>query len=236
MRKNYIKSGLFLYYILLAGIVYSQPDLKDTIFLLRENYPDYYRVVFIDTHSNSDYYNIIETNRYNRLDSSAYFDTINFFKKVDPENSQNISPEIPRDWRTLKKYQGNFYLYAPGEWGNNYWVHLGNNILFEWTFNDGSWPLNITSIKAINKNLYQVALSDIYTGSRILNIHLIDSKRLVAVFEDTSIKGEDRFTLMVAASSIRNYPIIVNYCKNQKCFEEFEFDKPDYPALIRNAQ
>ena len=39
--------------------------------------------------------------------------------------------------------------------------------------------------------------------------------------------------LMVAANTLNLFPIIINYCKDQKV-AEFDFDKPDFEKLLRN--
>lgn len=232
METKLTKVLLLMFTIVIGGKVYSQHANKDTSFIVRESNPEYYHAIFIDTNINSHFYNIIENNTYNPFDSITYYNAVKYSKK----SKKYILPDISKDWRLLHIYQGNHYLYAPGEWGYNYWVYINDSTFTEYVFGDGTQPNIIKSAKTIYKNLYEFELCNINRKKRKINVYIIDPQKQIAVFEDASIKGDGRFTLMVAASHIRNFPIIVNYCKNQKCFDEFEFEKPDFKELLKKVK
>lgn len=56
-------------------------------------------------------------------------------------------------------------------------------------------------------------------------------KNGIAVFEENTKGYPPGYYLMIAANKIRNFPIIVNYCKTNKQLE-FNFDNPDYRKLL----
>lgn len=64
-----------------------------------------------------------------------------------------------------------------------------------------------------------------------LQIPQVNRKKRVAVFEENTKGQPPDHYLMGAANKIRNFPIIVNYCKSNKQ-QEFNFDKPDYRKLL----
>jgi hypothetical protein len=79
-------------------------------------------------------------------------------------------------------------------------------------------------------------LSGIAKKNRKLIIHIIDNKKGIAVFEETSYNSNERYYyLMIAADKIKTVPLIVNNCETYKQ-NELCFDKPNFSELLKNKK
>jgi hypothetical protein len=90
----------------------------------------------------------------------------------------------------------------------------------------------INAFVKTNAGKYQFNLSGYNDPNKIILIHVVDKKRGIAVFENPNALPKHRYQFMVQADKMKNFPIIVNYCKTEKQ-EEFEgFDKVDFAKWI----
>ena len=63
-----------------------------------------------------------------------------------------------------------------------------------------------------------------------LQIHIIDKKRKISIWEYKSYQGESTYELLIPRKSAQHFDLIV--CDCQDLDSEFDFDSIDFPNLI----
>lgn len=204
---------------------------NDTIFLLRENSRGYYHAIFIDTSKLSKFYNRISDFTFGRWDQYDYKISLKYLKEHNLKLTTRKIGDIPHKWIILKQYKGHFYTYSPSDYYFHYKISITDTTFIDYT-GEGPYVSKILDFNKIDDRTYAFKLTGIIDPDRRLVIHLIDKKNGVAVFEENTKGRSPGYYLMIAADKIRNFPIIVNYCKMLKQVE-FQFDKPDYQTLLK---
>lgn len=182
----------------------AQQKQQDTIFLVNNKY----QKVYIDFNKKSDEYEVL----------SAFF---NSAVKGD------IKLREPNEkWVPVYIYNEAYYVYVPCDFGNHHPIQIiGEELII------GGMETAINTIinrQKSSKNVFKVEYKD-YDGTRkCLEYTVVDKQKGITVF---NYNGDYR--LMVQAKKIKNYPIIVNKCKQGK-MAEFVFDKPNYEVLLKN--
>jgi hypothetical protein len=73
----------------------------------------------------------------------------------------------------------------------------------------------ILSYKKIDNKTFSFVLTGVERPKRNLTIHIIDNQKGIAIFEEIFDNKNKLYYLMIDATKIKQFPIIVNYCKNQ---------------------
>jgi hypothetical protein len=217
------------YLLILIAIttITANSQTRDTIFIIREYNPSYH-AVFIDTNRHSNSYSLLETYAANSFDSAFYFEGIkqlNGSNKIKKIRSDNID----KDWSPLYLYKKKYYVYLPSDGMYNDWIHISDSI-FLWHAGGEMICNSIDSFKRIGNKQFQFSLLKANRHHKVVNIYILDKEKGIALFEYPGEK-QHPFELKVATNKIRNFPMIVNYCKNEKQ-SEFEFDKIDFKFLL----
>ncbi len=242
MKKIIPISALLLLYLLVQqssmakkGKLFYRSNSKthDTIFISREVIKDNYCAVYIEQNRQSrTYHNLLDFT----IDSDEtvlYKQNYDAVKKRHPAALKTFNLlGLPKEWLPLYQYKNKFYLYYPSEAGNMGRRFITGSTLVYW-YMDGPYPYPIQTIRKINAHTWYVKARDyiVTRGTKQLIIHIIDPTNNIAVWEDTSIKGEGRYELYVPKENAGNFDMIVNFCKENKT-AEFLFDKPNYKALL----
>ena len=242
---------LFAWHI---SFVFAQFKLNDTTFLVREVIDsatmlkktgfgyNYYHAIYFERNKNAKEYKWITDFSFDKFyGKQEYQRDIKSLKMILHKRLKRISmKELPTKWCTLYSLKDTFYVYSPSEYCWNYQFTITDSVVI-----DKSCEPTFSAIDTIikkSKTLYQLKVKSInYLSThneifnRIINIYIIDKQKGIAVFED-DYSGKKKYSLMVEASRVNSFPLIVNYCKTDKQFEEFEFDKIDYSSLIKKSQ
>lgn len=134
--------------------------------------------------------------------------------------------ESNEKWVPVYIHQKAYYVYVPCDLGYHQPIQITDKELIL-----GGMETAISAIikrQKTSENVFKVEYKS-YDGIRkCLKYTVIDKQKGIAVF---NYNGDYR--LMVRAEKIKDYPIIVNKCKQDK-MAEFVFDKPDYKMLLGN--
>ena len=209
----------------------GQTEISDTSFISRNISRGIYQAVFIENNPSSKYYNWICDFSFDDSDSLSYQESMNaIFKDTLPKFSKpNLSADLNRNWCGLETYKNNYYLYAPSDWGNNSNLLITDSTIVEY-FMDGPYAYVIERFKRINETTFEFDVRSAYSTTNKITIYEIDKKYQVAIV-DKQENDMHEYKLLVNKTFARHFPIIVNYCKNQK-MREFQFDTPDYLKLL----
>lgn len=214
MKK--LNANFTFLFFLFFSYSFSQ-NQKDTIFLVKEKIDTDVHKVFIEPNKNSIIYKYIsDFSKFPRTSKVSILSTLN----------------IPERWVPIYKYKKKYYLYYPSDLCTNYLIQITQKQV---SFNGcelSSFKIN-SRIKLIKENNYKLEYEDASIKKNIIfEIYYIDKKRGVAVFKYTR-NNSISYQLMVNAAKIKQFPIIVNTCKQCKA-NEFSFDEINYKKLIKN--
>lgn len=220
--------------LLNTACIFSQKK-EDTVFLLKKTFVyRSYQKVFIDYNRNSDFVK--------KLKDDTKIDAYQFDEMFRPtidaifkNNKQFAIERLATNWYPLYLYKGKYYLYSASDPGASSWIGIKNNAVYQLYFDPGVVPAVIEQVNQVNDQLIQLKLFNELEGHYSLNIHLINENKGLAVFEKINKLNEKRYLLMVREEKMKDYPIIVNYCKEQRT-DEFKFDKIDYQKIISGLQ
>jgi hypothetical protein len=208
----------------------------DTIFLERtvsdtdhlgQAYP-FYHAIYIEASSKSQYYSKLVDFSFTEYENLNDYNVE--FKKRGI-HLQKIKSGLPAEWLPLFQYKNKYYLYIPSDWGNTMRLMLTDSLLIYRGMELSASILN--SVTQTDKYIYDLTVTDPYTGTEFVTIHIIDKKNKLAVWE---FKNENkkviRYALYVPKENAKDYDIIVNYCRTDKQ-SEFDFQEPDFTSLLK---
>jgi hypothetical protein len=200
----------------------------DTTFLERDTANGNYQAIFIDTAKSSLYYDYINTFKFDEIDSASYQPSVDCLKPFSYINNDIFG--LPKRWLSLNIYKGNYYLYSPSDYMNNYRAAITDSTYIGYN-NQGPQAEKIKAITKTNEKTCRLELSACDQSAAELFIHIIDPQRGIAVFEFPYAPIADRFILMVDAAKAKEFPIIVNYGTVK--FAEFKFEQPNFDRLLK---
>jgi len=210
---------------------------NDTVFLVRnQNKKDgYYHKIYIDYNRNSKYYHWINNfgfdyNNEFHFDRDGYKEALQLLKGEDkrPLKENNIKG-IPKQWCLLNQYKNKYYVYVPSDGGANYRINFTDTTMIEYGV-ESPEPSAILSFENIKLDVYQIKRKEYHGKVSTFTIHVIDRDKGIVIFENLFNYKPNRYILMVDASRIKEYPIIVNYCAESRMYE-LEFQKIDFKKL-----
>jgi len=98
---------------------------------------------------------------------------------------------------------------------------------------EGPIPAAISAVKSTGTNNWDISARAYYNEDILhTTINIIDPKNKIAVWTQTGYDGKKYYQLFVPKENARNFDMIVSYCHDHKT-REFDFDKIDYPALLK---
>lgn len=216
----------------------AQKNGLDTIFIVKEiQKGGIYHAIYIEPNKSSKYYDRINNFK---LDLNAYQELLKYLTGKQPAKlPKHKTTIIPKKWLELHAYKNKYYVYSPSDLGYNSRLRITDTTLI---WHDMELNANvINSVQTIDQNTVEfdvtkLAFSQI-SGKLInvkskLRIHVIDPKNHIAVFEFITKGAPAWYELRVGADKIRNFPMIVNYCKGEKQIE-FMFDDVDFKKLLK---
>lgn len=223
-----IKPFVSVFLILFSFHLKAQTNVTDTVFIQKDSVLGTAQSIYFDNNPQSKFYNYLDSWDLRDIDQDSYNVSLKSLKATK-QSSHKRTPVIPvTKWINLMQYKGKYYAYKPCDF-----MYLNKVSINESTYIDWSGEGKVYKIldqKKGSKNAYQFELS----GDRNIIIHIINTKRGIAIFED-KLKGEKpRYYLMISSDKIRSVPLIVNYCETNKQ-GELKFEEPDFKDLLKQA-
>lgn len=210
--------------------LFGQSVIKDTTFIFKDTVDGKLQSIFIDNNKDSKFYDNISYFNFQHFDNQGYKYSTEYLKEHQLSLTK-AKPLIPwTNWVTLKQYKGKFYAYHPCDFLHHFRQSVNDTTLIDWT-GEGPVANKIISQNKFDDKTFEFKLTGIYYQDRTLTVHIIDLKKGIAVFEETTMGADKRYYLMIAADKIKNVPIIVNHCPTQKQ-SELEFDNTDFKTLL----
>ena len=205
---------------------------QDTSFIFKNTANGVYHAIFIEQKPDSKYYDWIAGFTFDKNDAREYAWSIKYLKEQNPQPLKKYNTgDLPKQWCSLFRYKGQFYLYSPSDYISNYNVGITDSTYIDYT-GEGPMANRINAFLKVSAGKFLFNLSGYNDPKKIIRIHVVDKKRGIAVFEHPNALPKQRYQFMVQADKMKNFPIIVNYCKTQKQ-EEFDgFDKVDFAKWI----
>lgn len=216
--------------IVLTLPLYAQHSSQDTVFIRKDRVLGSAQSIFFASGKDAKLYDNISRFEFGLYDDESYQISTEYFSLHNIQLKKH-TPVIPiTRWVTLKEYHGQFYAYYPCDFLHHFMASINDTTYIDWT-GEGPVANTILSQEKINGTTYRFSLSGIYDKERTLTIHIIDKKKGIAVFEETSKGSGGKYYLMIAADKIRSVPLIVNNCETQKQ-SELTFDEPQFDKLL----
>lgn len=224
---------MFVWIILLIGITFhgfGQRIEKDTTFIFKDTVNGELQSIYIDYNPNNEYYKRLSDFKFFNFDEESYRNSLNYFIENNIKLPKK-KPLIPyKNWVSLKQYREKFYVYYPCDFLFHFSQSINDSTFIDWT---GEGPLanKIIDQKKIDRNTYLYELTSINGQLRTIIVHIIDTDKRIAVFEEFSTGCVVNYYLMIATDKITSVPIIINSCPSQKQ-RELVFDSIDVQTLL----
>jgi len=186
-------------------------------------------MAYIDYNRYSKYYDLVSNFKFNRAELSAYNSGIKLIKGKDtrPLVKQDLAG-LSLKWCPLRAYQSQAYIYYPANPANNYRIAFTDTTTIE--FGHGNvTAFQLLSIKKINERTFNIVRMGADRKTSTTVVHIVDARNGVALFE--GLFPGVKYSLMVKADNVHNYPIIVNPGKGKNA-PEYPFATPDLRNLI----
>lgn len=208
---------------------------RDTSFLLKKTFVHKsYQKVFIDDNRNSEF--VQQLKRNTKIDEHQFDQMFGSTVEAILKSNQQFSIErLATNWYPLYLYKGKYYLYSASDPGTSTWIGIKQHAVYQLHFDPGIVPSVIEQVSQVNDRLIQLKLFNELEGHYSLNIHLVNENKGLAVFEKINRLNEKTYWFMVREENMKDYPIVVNDCKEQRT-DEFKFDKIDYQKLLSLSQ
>jgi len=138
---------------------------------------------------------------------------------------------VERYWADLFLYKKQFYVYAPSNWMNNTLIYIADSVLFDMSENFFFYPI-LESNQLSNGQSFSFN----YLGEKTC-VTIIPLKNVpgAAVWKIETKKSK-LYKLKVTSSAVKNFPLIINDCFEQKCLSEFPFEEPDFEKLLKDNE
>jgi len=230
-----IKILFFFLSLFIYGASFAQFKQNDTLFFVRDKNDSFYHRIFIDTNKKSKFYSYVSDFTIENFDIDSYKRSLKYLysKKLFPKkySLENLS----REWVMLETYKGKIYVYSPADFYFHYKVKLTDSLFIDWT-GEGPEAMYIQKFNKLNSSTYKFILKSQSSQHRELTIKYIDKEKGIAIFQNKYYdpylkKMIQQYQLMGDVRKMRNIPLLVNTCDNQKQ-DELEFDKIDYAGIF----
>jgi hypothetical protein len=216
--------------VVLTLPLYAQRNLQDTVFIRKDSILGSAQSIFYSNHRDDKLYDAISRFEFGLFDDESYKISTEYFSLHRLRLKRHTPVISITRWVALEEYKGQYYAYYPCDFYTHFMASINDTTYIDWT-GEGPVANVILSQEKIDDTTYMFSLSGIYDKERTLTIHIIDIKKGIAVFEETSKGSGGKHYLMIAADKIRSVPLIVNNCETQKQ-TELTFDTPNFDKLL----
>jgi hypothetical protein len=230
--KKFVFFVIMLYYCVVQA---SGQGISDTSFLLRELIsPDTYHAVFVTRNKKSVFYTQLQ--QHIAIDTNLYNQTIKELRdSLRTPLKRTPQLVINRDWYSLHQYKSKYFMYSPSEPYFNTWLRITDSTVVMNYFNDGVLPAIIKKAAWKDPNTLAICTISKYDHDNQIIIHFVNKQKGIMVLEFPKRAADNRYILMVSSSHMKEYPLIVNYCRTQRV-AEWKFDKSDFSGLLESSK
>jgi hypothetical protein len=183
---------------------------SDTIFLLREKG----HTIYLEPNKNS--FNYVSLSNFSHME-------------LKNETFQILG--LQSKWIPLYSYKSKYYLYLPCDLGTGSRISFSNNRISFEEFEIYSFAID-SKIKKIDDTYYRFTYKDFEKKSVCLEIHIIDSKKGIALFKFISENRKISYRLMVSSENLKEFPLIVNNCISNRT-KEVRFDEINFEKMLK---
>ena len=188
-----------IFSIIIIGLtfpLYGQITTRDTLFIQKDSLLGSAQSIYFENNKDSKFYEYISYWNFLQFDNESYKYSTDYLNK-SKQTLIKKTPIIPlTKWVTLKQYKGKFYAYHPCDFISHYRVSVNDSTYIDWT-GEGPIANKILEQKKVNANTYEFRLTGIYAKDRKLIIHIIDSNKGIAIFEEINKETGKNYYLMI---------------------------------------
>lgn len=177
---------------------------RDTLLFINKNN---HQIIFIDS-ANSNFHRMVIDNFF----SECRENNLSFFSQTDKEKESYKGL-----WISVFKYGEKFYAYSPSESYYNNFIFISDSALILNEFNEG-----LVTYKVRYKNVKMLKVSFQLLSHEGVKHTLLIRKRNRSLYTIKSSLFRNRKMFFVRVADYYDYPIIVNFCPDNRC-KEFEF-------------
>jgi hypothetical protein len=135
-------------------------------------------------------------------------------------------------WIELSQYNKQLYLYYPCNTGNIYKVDITKSVYLLSRMEIDEESIVSMTAERPDKYVFNLEMPAIAQKRRV-NFYLVDKEKGLALIENVG-SNFDRYRLMVSEDKLRQYPMIVHECNEER--EEFNFEKIDYATILKRLK
>jgi len=206
---------------------------RDTTFIRYKTFkgqPD--QAIYIDNNRNSHYYKTLQ--QFSLIPDTGYAQTLSKLVSVHKPSYKSDIPGLAHEWCPLYFYKGKYYVYIPSDFMMNIPVKISNGVFTRY-WGDGPIPWIVQHITALKPATYELKLIGEENKKNRVIITLIEAGRGIAVFRYMDEDEANQYQLMVDASKIRLFPIVVNKSYRNEKTDEMKFDQPNFQVLLNSV-
>jgi hypothetical protein len=231
-----LKTPLFILLLFAYGTSFAQFKQNDTLFFVREKNDSFYHRVFIDTNKKSEFYTYVSDFTMEGFHLDSYNSSLEYLYTKGLFPKKQSFGNLPREWVLLETYHGKIYVNSPADYYSHYKVKITDSLFIDWT-GEGPEATYIQKFTKINSSSYTFILQAQSSPHKEVTIKYIDKQKGIAIFQNKYYdpyfkKILVRYQLMGEVRKMRNIPLLVNTCDNEKQ-SELEFDKIDYAKIFK---
>lgn len=190
--------------------------------------------IYLTTDSASKLYDWIIPNPDNKYLINIYQDYIKHIKEsFNQDLVINNIKDFPRKWNSVYVYKDEYFLYGPSDWMMNTGYYVSDSVIYI-TKSDPSDLYFMLDFKKKNIKLTEIQIINYFGEYNKIQIRLIDDNYGLYIWTFINQGGEVKTQYLMQDSRFsKRFPMIVCDCGDEKCFMEFEFDKPDFNKLTK---
>ena len=141
--------------------------------------------------------------------------------------------DFPRKWNSVYLINNAYYVYSPSDWMSNTGYYVSDSVIFI-TKSDPDDLFVILNHKKINKKLDEFQIINYAGEKHNVQIRLVDAAYGIYIW--TFVKNGDLLRyLMQDSRFVKQLPMVVADCGDEKCVLEFKFDKPDFEKILHKS-
>lgn len=146
---------------------------------------------------------------------------------------------LNQKWSSIYLFNGNFCLYSPSDWMSNTGILLTDSIYYTVRSADPGLRL-IINYESPSPVIHHYQTIGYQGDINYITITLIDKEKGVAIWEYLNKhKTLERRELKVEAEKVKQFPMLVEDCGDNKCIfpkPPFFFEQPDFEELLKNVR
>lgn len=210
---------------------YAQ-QVGDTLYRSPKGIKGQYNTIHIDRNPSPKFYKAIGNLDISKEDSTKYLQSLGFLKFANTYNGKNVVADLPQKWVSLEMYRDSFYLYyMPCYLRQQGAISFSDSVFI---YHTQHYPIlqSINELSRIDSSTFQFQLLSVNKNSSLLTIHIIDTLKGIAIFEEHYF-GNVSYYPMIDANKLQAVPMIVNFCLGADgSAMTFDFPEVDFSKFI----